>query len=414
MAYGILTIKYRNNDIFYRAKDVANEHGDTAEAADKFIDKLDSVREYSSRDYLQKASSFLRKRSDLCERKKSAATRFATQVSSFMDNAEQADNRVADHIVDTYEEFKKITGINNGGLWGAIVNFAKGLINSGLALLMLLNPVTRMIALVMVVITTIEAIKKWYENLSDEVKYWIKLIGSAIGVVLAVAAVIAAWPVLVAATGAAAIIAATLSLAGAVLLAIDSLIAFIQDVVVICQYNAGNEAEAARLSELETGEYFGERMEERGYGNAEDWAFGYNITMFCASICKITGDFSTKFMKIDKKSGTVFQRMGKVFKDSMPFQGGELSEGKSNWKTFSEAFKKCDLKTVFTMDIQPMLDVYKSFRDVYKFTKSVFVERFSTDWKENIGIVFDILPFNDWDRFINVTESGRKAVLRSA
>ena len=330
MASGIMQIQYGSSAIQRNAEKVARRLDDGCSELQKIGRRIGSVKEHSSHHYLESANAFLTVKKRQYDRKADQVEGFARQTRSFLDRAENTDKRVATRISRDYEAFRRVTGIGKSAIAAFFEELWKKAKNVFKKVLFWMNPVNRILAVIKVLTTVAEAIKKFFSN--EVVRFILKAVGAFILAVVAVAIAIIAWQALLVAAGVWGTIFAILSFAGAAITAASATITMMKSMVTATYAVNGNLEEARRLDKLKTSEAFGEYCEMIGLGDA-------------ATI--------TRIFEAVETIGLVMGTIGSLGKIALSFDkiktlfGSRISDFKAVLKAFSENGKITDIKNGF-------------------------------------------------------------------
>jgi gas vesicle protein len=389
MATGMFKIEYRSNDIASRSKALAVRLEDAGDRLSGVRTQLRAMPENSRNDYLSESSAFLKKKIQQLEQKRDQVQQLRGRVDRFMEDARNADGRVANHIEDTYEQFKKITGLG-GGFWATLSDFADNLFGSGAAFLMLLLPGGHIVLAILSTVKLINAIRDWYANLPDEDKYKVKLALAFVGAVLAVAAFVASFPV----SGVWTFIVAV----AAAVKVVDSVVSLIKAGCALTAYQRGDAGLAEYLDGSKNGDFVGLIMEDAFGLNGEAVSLTYQTINFAASI--------VSFLKI----GASIREAVNQYGSHLTYLEATVKEFKNgffnteDWKMGVVVLKMLPIfhetglysikELIFNVDIS---DVVKAASAVYNFfddyVKPVFMDPVPENFQEAVGSMLDMIPF---------------------
>ena len=357
MASGVMQIKYGEERIASKASKACNELDDICSSLSKVRKKLNGLPERSrSGDNLSSASAFLKKKQKQYEDRQNALEVLKTRTNNFMSKVETTEKKLSSQIKKEYKQFHKQTGI--GKTRGAVI--LEGIGKAGKFVLKMatyLIPGYGTVKLVKDLWTAgtkiVDAIKTWYNNLPEGIKFAFKAIGAVVAAVVAVIGVVTAIGAIAAAATAAAIAFAVVAAAGAIIVGADKILGAAQAVGAAIAYFSGEKGMARELDSMSTAEFWGPAL-----GISPDV---YNGIQTFGSVCSFIGSIGSFAVKVHEGVPKMVNQFG-TFKDNLAAYGKSFKvqmlekvkglTGLKNFKNFKSYVQKNGFKAIFTQTLK--------------------------------------------------------------
>ena len=352
-----MQIKYGEERIASKASKACNELEDICSSLSKVRKKLNGIPERSrGGDNLSDASAFLKKKQKQYEKRQDALETLKTRTNNFMSKVETTEKKLSSQIKKEYKQFHKKTGI--GKTRAAVI--LEGIGKAGKFVLKMATYLIpgygtyKLVKDLCVVGTKIvDAIKTWYNNLPEGIKFALKAIGAVVAAVVAVIGIVTAIGAIAAAATAAAIAFAVVAAAGAIIVGADKILGAAQAVGAAIAYFSGEKGMARELDSMSTAEFWGPAL-----GISPEV---YNGIQTFGSICSFVGSIGSFAVKVHEGVPKMVNQFG-TFKDNLAAYGksfkGQMLEkikgltGIKNFKNFKSYVQKNGFKAIFTQTIK--------------------------------------------------------------
>ncbi|MBR6570731.1 MAG: hypothetical protein IKK75_09805 [Clostridia bacterium] len=380
MASGLMQIRYSDNGIDSAARKAYNELDDIVDSLDKIRRKVNGLPERSRYDNLSNASAFIRKKKTQYENRKEALQTLRDRSSQFLSKVETTEKTLSGSIKKEYNAFHKQTGIGKTMVAAAIEKIGAGIKKIVTYMIPIYGQIQMIKDAWSAVVKIGEAIKTWYNNLPEGVRYLIKTVAAVTAAIVAVIAVVASFGAVAAATGFFATAFAVISAVGAVIGATDAIISAAKSGGTLGMYLSGNKSGARELDAMSTAESVD--MLTGGAISAD----AYNTFTTVGSICSLVGGIGSFATKVQTGASKVItsKSTGKeifsAYKDSFKTQMGDKMKGlfgmddlgdlRSYTKENGGVIKS--VKTLFTTDLgklvgnQSQINALKGLKAAYE------------------------------------------------
>jgi len=374
MASGVMQIKYGEERIASRASKACNELEDICSSLSKVRKKLNGIPERSrGGDNLSDASAFLKKKQKQYEKRQDALETLKTRANNFMSKVETTEKKLSSQIKKEYKQFHKKTGIGKTRTAVILEGIGKaGKFVLKMATYLIPGYGTYKLVKDLCVVGTkiVDAIKTWYNNLPEGLRFALEAIGAVVVAVVAVIGIVTAIGAVAAAATAAAIAFAVVAAAGAIIVGADAILGAAKSIGEASLYFSGNKSAARELDSKSNAEFFGPAL-----GMSPET---YNIIQTFGSICSLVGSiggFAVKIRdgvpKMVSKYGTMSDKFA-AYKHSFKLQIKDKVDGLfglDDFKSLKDYAHNNGLKAVFTDPIKlgdkEMMDALKGIKTLY-------------------------------------------------